>query len=44
LVQAGREVLHGEDFCDVGVLALWGAVGIAIALVRFSWTPAAATT
>jgi ABC-2 type transport system permease protein len=29
---------------DLGILALWGAVGLAIALGRFTWTPAAATT
>ena len=34
----------GIVWSDVGVLALWGGIGLAIALVRFSWTPAAATT
>jgi ABC-2 type transport system permease protein len=36
---------HGSGivWSDLGVLALWGAAGLAIALVRFSWTPAAAT-
>jgi ABC-2 type transport system permease protein len=26
-----------------GILALWAVAGLAVALVRFSWTPAAAT-
>ena len=34
----------GIAWSDVGVLALWGIVGLAIALVRFSWTPTAAST
>jgi ABC-2 type transport system permease protein len=34
----------GIVWSDVGVLALWGAAGLAIALIRFTWTPAAATT
>jgi ABC-2 type transport system permease protein len=34
----------GIVWSDLGVLALWGAAGLAIALARFSWTPAAATT
>jgi ABC-2 type transport system permease protein len=33
----------GIVWSDLGVLALWGAGGLAIALVRFTWTPAAAT-
>jgi ABC-2 type transport system permease protein len=33
----------GIAWGDLGVLALWGAAGLAIALVRFTWTPAAAT-
>jgi ABC-2 type transport system permease protein len=36
---------HGSGivWSDIGVLALWGVAGLAIALVRFTWTPAAAT-
>ena len=34
----------GIDWSDIAVLALWGAAGLAIALVRFTWTPAATTT
>ena len=34
----------GIVWSDLGILALWGAVGLAIALGRFTWTPAAATT
>lgn len=34
----------GIDWSDLAVLALWGGAGLAIALLRFSWTPAAATT
>jgi len=36
---------HGAGivWSDLGVLALWGAVGLAVALVRFTWTPAMAT-
>jgi ABC-2 type transport system permease protein len=33
----------GIDWGDLGVLALWGVAGLAIALVRFSWVPAVAT-
>jgi len=29
---------------DLGVIAAWGAVGLALALARFSWEPRAATT
>lgn len=32
----------GIVWTDIGVLALWGAIGLAVALRRFSWTPAAA--
>jgi ABC-2 type transport system permease protein len=32
----------GIVWSDLGVLALWAAVGLVIALHRFSWTPAAA--
>ena len=34
----------GISWSNLGVLALWGVAGLAIALVRFSWTPAVATT
>ena len=36
---------HGSGivWTDLGVLALWGAAGLAVALTRFTWTPAAAT-
>ena len=34
----------GIDWSDIAVLALWGAAGLAVALVRFTWTPAATTT
>ncbi len=35
---------HGTGFVwsDIGVLAIWGIVGIAVALRRFSWVPAVA--
>jgi ABC-2 type transport system permease protein len=32
----------GIVWSDLGVLALWGAVGLVVALRRFAWTPAAA--
>ena len=32
----------GIGWTDLGVLALWADAGLAIALVRFSWTPATA--
>jgi ABC-2 type transport system permease protein len=32
----------GIVWSDLGVLALWAAVGLAVALRRFTWTPAAA--
>ena len=37
---------HGSGivWTDVGVLALWGAAGLAVALTQFTWTPAAATS
>jgi ABC-2 type transport system permease protein len=36
---------HGAGivWSDLGVLGLWGAVGLAVALWRFTWTPIAAT-
>ena len=35
---------HGSGivWSDLGVLALWAAAGLTVALTRFSWTPAAA--
>ena len=33
----------GIVWTDIGVLALWGGIGLAVALCRFSWTPAAAS-
>jgi ABC-2 type transport system permease protein len=35
---------HGAGFVwsDIGVLALWAAIGVVVALRRFSWIPAAA--
>jgi ABC-2 type transport system permease protein len=33
----------GIVWSDVGVLALWGLAGLTVALLRFSWTPAAAS-
>jgi ABC-2 type transport system permease protein len=32
----------GIVWSDLGILALWAAVGLAVALRRFTWTPAAA--
>ena len=33
----------GIVWSDLGVLALWAVAGLAVALTRFSWTPATAT-
>jgi ABC-2 type transport system permease protein len=33
----------GIVWSDLGVIALWGAAGLALALLRFSWTPSATT-
>jgi ABC-2 type transport system permease protein len=33
----------GIVWSDLGVLALWGVVGLVVALIRFSWMPKAAT-
>jgi hypothetical protein len=33
----------GIVWSDLGVLALWGAFGLVVALTRFSWLPKAAT-
>lgn len=33
----------GIVWSDIGVLAAWGVIGLAVALFRFSWTPAAVT-
>jgi ABC-2 type transport system permease protein len=37
--------VHGVGivWSDIGVLALWAAIGLGVALVRFSWLPEAAT-
>jgi ABC-2 type transport system permease protein len=37
---------HGTGivWSDIGVLAIWAVAGLAIALTRFTWTPAAAST
>jgi ABC-2 type transport system permease protein len=32
----------GIVWSDIGVLLLWGAIGLAVALARFAWTPVAA--
>jgi ABC-2 type transport system permease protein len=34
----------GIVWSDLGVLAFWGVAGLAIALLRFTWTPAVMTT
>jgi ABC-2 type transport system permease protein len=34
----------GIVWSDIGVLVLWGAIGLAVALWRFTWTPVAATS
>jgi ABC-2 type transport system permease protein len=34
----------GIVWSDLAVLAVWGAAGLALALVRFSWTPSTAGT
>jgi ABC-2 type transport system permease protein len=33
----------GIVWSDLGILALWAAGGLTVALIRFTWTPAAAT-
>jgi ABC-type multidrug transport system permease subunit len=33
----------GIVWSDLGILALWAAGGLTVALLRFTWTPAAAT-
>ncbi|HEY3766493.1 MAG TPA: hypothetical protein VGL44_15135 [Gaiellales bacterium] len=37
--------VHGSGFVwsDLAVLVAWAAIGLAIALRRFAWSPAAAT-
>jgi ABC-2 type transport system permease protein len=32
----------GIVWSDIGVLALWGAIGLTVALTRFDWTPSTA--
>jgi ABC-2 type transport system permease protein len=34
----------GIVWSDIGVLLLWGAIGLAVALARFAWTPVAAAS
>jgi ABC-2 type transport system permease protein len=34
----------GIVWSDLGVLAIWAAAGLTIALIRFAWTPVAATS
>lgn len=43
LHQAFDPATHGAGFAwsDIGVLLLWAAVGLAVALRRFTWTPTA---
>ena len=33
----------GIHWADIGAMAIWAAIGLAVALVRFSWLPKAAT-
>jgi ABC-2 type transport system permease protein len=33
----------GIVWSDIGILVVWGAVGLAVALWRFTWTPASTT-
>jgi ABC-2 type transport system permease protein len=44
LHKAYDPTVHGAGivWSDIGVLALWFAIGLAVALLRFSWLPAAA--
>jgi ABC-2 type transport system permease protein len=44
LHNAYNPTAHGVGivWSDIGVLALWAAIGLAVALVRFSWLPKAA--
>ena len=45
LHHAFNPATHGTGivWTDLGVLAIWAAAGLTIALTRFTWTPAAAT-
>jgi ABC-2 type transport system permease protein len=45
LRNAYNPAVHGVGivWSDIGVLALWLAIGLAVALVRFTWLPKAAT-
>jgi len=42
LHHAFNPATHGSGivWSDIGVLVLWGAIGLAVALRRFSWMPA----
>jgi ABC-2 type transport system permease protein len=45
LRRAYDPTVHGAGivWSDIGVLALWAAIGLTVALLRFSWLPAAAS-
>ena len=45
LRRAYDPTVHGVGivWSDIGVLALWAAIGLGVALVRFSWLPSSAT-
>jgi ABC-2 type transport system permease protein len=45
LHKAYSPTVHGVGivWSDIGVLALWAAIGLGVALFRFSWLPRAAT-
>jgi ABC-2 type transport system permease protein len=45
LDNAYNPVAHGVGivWSDIGVLALWAAIGLGVALFRFTWLPSAAT-
>lgn len=45
LHHAFAPAVHGAGivWSDIGILVLWGAVGLAVALWRFTWTPSSST-
>jgi ABC-2 type transport system permease protein len=45
LHNAYNPAIHGAGivWSDIGVLAIWAAIGLAVALTRFSWLPKAAS-